>query len=74
MSWGSSTGEGGGGNSKKVNNHLKIPEIDLDFFRLLSKLSKFKTTLRCIGGIHMVKHDEFKTIVTHLNEKNSKKF
>ena len=26
---------GGGGNSKKVNTHPKIPEIDLDFFRLL---------------------------------------
>ena len=25
---------GGGGNSKKVNTHPKIPEIDLDFFRL----------------------------------------
>ena len=24
----------GGGNSKKVNTHPKIPEIDLDFFRL----------------------------------------
>ena len=27
-------GGGGGGNSKKVNTHPKIPEIDLDFFRL----------------------------------------
>ena len=25
---------GGGGNSKKVNTHPKIPEIDLDFFRV----------------------------------------
>ena len=24
----------GGANSKKVNTHPKIPEIDLDFFRL----------------------------------------
>ena len=24
----------GGANSKKVNTHSKIPEIDLDFFRL----------------------------------------
>ena len=27
-------GGGGGGNSKKVNTHPKIPEFDLDFFRL----------------------------------------
>ena len=25
---------GGGGNSKKVNTHPKIPDIDLDFFRV----------------------------------------
>ena len=57
---------GGGANSKKVNTHPKIPEIDLDFFRLLTKLSKFchKIILRCIGGKHMVTYDIFKTIVT----------
>ena len=26
--------EAGGANSKKVNTHPKVPEIDLDFFRL----------------------------------------
>ena len=31
---------GGGGNSKKVNTHPKIPEIDLDFFRLLLTFNK----------------------------------
>ena len=33
-------GGGGGGNSKKVNTHPKIPEIDLDFFRLLLTYNK----------------------------------
>ena len=33
-------GGGGGGNSKKVNTHPKIPEIDLDFFRLLLTFNK----------------------------------
>ena len=31
---------GGGTNSKKVNTHRKIPEIDLDFFRLLLTFNK----------------------------------
>ena len=31
---------GGGGNSKKVNTHPKIREIDLDFFRLLLTFNK----------------------------------
>ena len=31
---------GGGANSKKVNTPPKIPEIDLDFFRLLLTLNK----------------------------------
>ena len=29
-----------GANSKKVNTHPKIPEIDLDFFRLLLTFNK----------------------------------
>ena len=33
-------GGGGGANSKKVNTHPKIPEIDLDFFRLLLTFNK----------------------------------
>ena len=35
-------GGGGGGvaNSKKVNTHPKIPEIDLDFFRLILTFNK----------------------------------
>ena len=62
-------GGGGGGQLKKVNTHPKIPEIDLDFFRLLltfKKSSKFchKIILRCIGDKHMVTYDIFKTIVT----------
>ena len=33
-------GGGGGANSKKVITHPKIPEIDLDFFRLLLTFNK----------------------------------
>ena len=67
---------GGGANSKKVNTHPKIPEIDLDFFRLLLKLSQFshKTILRCIGGEHMVMYDKFKTIFMQSNKKLQKNF
>ena len=55
---------GGAALNKKVNAHPKIPEIDLDFSRLLLKLFKFghKTVLRCISGKDMVTYGKFKTI------------
>ena len=58
------------------NTHPRNPEIDLDFFRLSMKSSKFslKIIYSCIDGSHMVTSDVFKAIATDygIKQKTSK--